>query len=119
MTLMDDGAHFYRCDLEVHTPRDINWNGHRPTTTEEREAYAREFISSCRDKGLQAVAITDHHDIEFYKYIKEAAAHELDGDGNLVPERDRIIVFPGMELTLGVPCQALIIFDADLPRPSQ
>ena len=25
------------------------------------------------------------------------------------------MVFPGMELTLGVPCQALLIFDADFP----
>jgi len=24
---MDKGAHFYRCDFQVHTPRDIQWNG--------------------------------------------------------------------------------------------
>lgn len=24
---MDKGAHFHRCDFQVHTPRDINWKG--------------------------------------------------------------------------------------------
>ena len=33
-----------------------------------------------------------------------------------IPPEQRLIVFPGMELTLGVPCQALLIFDADLPE---
>ena len=37
------------------------------------------------------------------------------GRREVMPERERLIVFPGMELTLAVPCQALIIFDADLP----
>ena len=27
----------------------------------------------------------------------------------------RLVVFPGMELTLGVPCQALLLFDAEFP----
>ena len=24
---MDKGAHFYNCDFQVHTPRDLNWTG--------------------------------------------------------------------------------------------
>jgi type III restriction enzyme len=31
------------------------------------------------------------------------------------PQKDLIIVFPGIELTLNVLCQALLLFDADLP----
>jgi hypothetical protein len=41
---MDQGAHFYRCDFQVHSPRDTNWNGHRPITDEERKAYSEQFI---------------------------------------------------------------------------
>lgn len=88
---VDSGAHFYRCDFQVHTPRDRQWQGDRPASEGDREAYAESFVAACREKGLHAVAITDHHDLAFFKYIKDAAA-------------ENPIVFPGMELTLGVPC---------------
>ena len=112
---MDNGAHFHRCDFQVHTPRDINWHGHRPVADDERSDYAREFIRACREKGLHAVAITDHHDTAFYRYIRNAAGDELGADGRPVDENDRIVVFPGMELTFGVGCQAILLFDADFP----
>lgn len=100
---MDQGAHFYRSDFQVHSPRDPQWTGTRPSTEEERMAYAQEFVAACRERGIDAVAITDHHDLTFFPYIKNAA------EGNP-------IVFPGMELTLSVPCQALLILDADFPE---
>lgn len=112
---MDKGAHFFRSDFQVHTPRDLNWEGVDATSEAERQAYAQEFIATCRAKGLQAVAITDHHDVAFFRYIKDAAQAETDDQGNPLPEDARIVVFPGMELTLGVPCQALLLFDADFP----
>ena len=112
---MDKGAHFYKCDLRVHTPRDRNWTGAEAVSEEERKSYAKEFIQACRDKGLDAVAITDHHDLAFYKYIKEAAETEVEANGELIPENERIIVFPGVELTLALPCQAILLLDADFP----
>jgi type III restriction enzyme len=112
---MDSGAHFFRCDFQVHTPRDLNWTGQVPTLDADRQALARQFIRHCRDKGVDAVAITDHHDTAFYAFFRDAAQSELDAQGNPVPERQRIVVFPGMELTLGVPCQALLLLDADFP----
>jgi chromosome segregation protein len=112
---MDKGARYFRCDFQVHSPRDNNWKGVQPTSTEGREAYAKRFISACRTKGLDAVAITDHHDLCYFPFIKAAAESETDSAGNPVPEHRRIVVFPGMELTLAVPCQALLIFDADIP----
>lgn len=112
---MDQGAHFLKCDFQVHTPRDINWTGQGAITEDERKEYAKEFIHACRGKGLDAVAITDHHDLVFFKFIKEAANTELDSANNPVPTEKKIVVFPGMELTLGVPCQAIIIFDAEFP----
>lgn len=112
---MDNGAHFRRCDFQVHTPRDLNWAGTRPATPEERRLFGQRFIRACRERGLDAVAITDHHDVAFFPYLKEAAENELDNAGNPVPPEQRIVVFPGMELTLGVPCQALLMLDADFP----
>jgi len=112
---MDKGAHFFRCDFQVHTPRDTRWTGGDAISDTERQEYAKEFIRACRSKSLNAVAITDHHDLTFFKYIKDAASAELNDNNNPISKENRIIVFPGMELTLGVPCQAIIIFDAEFP----
>lgn len=112
---IDRGAHFYRCDFQVHTPRDAQWKGSRPKTQGERTAYAKAFVAKCREIGLHAVAITDHHDLVFAPLIRAAAAAEVDRNGALFPETEQLVVYPGVELTLGVPCQALLLLDADLP----
>lgn len=114
--LTDNGGHFYRCDFQVHTPRDSQWIGKRPANHEERKVYAAEFVLACRTKGLHAVAITDHHDFAFFPYIYEAARAETTSTGESISEKDRLVVFPGLELTLSVPCQALLILDADFPH---
>lgn len=113
---MDRGAHFHRCDFQVHTPRDLRWSGPDAVTDEERLSYGRRLVAACRDKGLQAVAITDHHCMAFVPFIRRAAEEELDADGAPLDAHEKLIVFPGMELTLGVPCQAILIFDADFPN---
>lgn len=110
---MDLGAHFHCCDLQVHSPRDRNWKGDCPITDDERRAYSEEFVKACRTKGLRAVGITDHHDLAFYPYIRRAAVSEVDTVGNPLHEEDRLVVFPGLELTLALPCQALLIFDPE------
>ena len=112
---MDKGAHFYCCDFQVHTPRDKQWSGDVPQTEVERETFAERFVQDCRSKGLRAVAITDHHDLAYFEYIKSAAATELDEEGNPVSQDQQLIVFPGMEVTLSLPCQTLLILDADFP----
>ena len=113
---MDRGAHFYCTDFQVHTPRDRNWDGTGAVTEEERQEYAVEFIVACRQRGLDAVAITDHHDLAFVQYIRDAAKVERDTEGNILPLEKQIVVYPGMELTLGIPCQAILILDADFPE---
>lgn len=113
---MDKGAHFYRCDFQVHTPRDRQWNGNRAVADGERKAYAEELVLACRNKGLSGIAITDHHDFTFFKYVKEAADSEVDPNNNPIPDEYHLIVFPGMELTLSSPpCQAILILDSDFP----
>lgn len=113
---MDKGAHFFKCDFQVHTPRDINWNGSAAITAEERKAYAESLVSACREKGINAIAITDHHDFVFFPYIKEAALTELNDNGDVYSPEEQLIVFPGLELTLASPpCQALLILDSAFP----
>lgn len=111
---LDRGAHFHRSDFQVHTPRDAKWKGARPETQEERKAYAVSFVAKCRELGLHSVAITDHHDLVYAPLIRASAKAETDPDGQPLPADQRLVVFPGVELTLGVPCQALLLLDADI-----
>ncbi len=114
---MDNGNHYKKCDLQVHSPRDLNWEGEDKVTDDERKEYSKQFIKECRDAGLSAVAISDHHDMVFFEYIKAAAIKERDAIGNPISDNDRIVIFPGIELTLSTPpCQGLVIFDADFPE---
>jgi chromosome segregation protein len=112
---MDKGAHFYRCDFQVHTPSDRSWSGPRPTSDDDRRAFAMSLIGECRRQSLNAIAITDHHDLCFFPYIRQAAECETDDEGRELQPHTRITVFPALELTLGIPCQAILILDATFP----
>lgn len=113
---MDKGARFHRCDFQVHSPRDPKWKGRRPADESGRAAWADALVAACRTKGLNAIAITDHHDVTMVKYAQEAAKREKGKDGEVLTPDRQLVVFPGMEVTLsGVPCQCLVLFDADLP----
>ena len=113
---MDNGAHYFRCDLQVHSPRDLRWTGKECVSPDERRAYAEALVQACREKKVQGIAITDHHDMAFAEFVRRAAQEEVDDAGKAILPANRLVVFPGMELTLGVPCQALLLFDADFPE---
>lgn len=127
---MNKGAKFYKCDFQVHSPRDIAWTGERfGVTTEElasltdddkdeivkdREQFCKKYLSQMQSAGLNAIAMTDHHDVVFVKHLRKVAniendIHDLMGDYD-----KKITVFPGIELSLSNPAsQAIIIFDSD------
>jgi len=111
--MMDKGAHYHRCDFQVHSPRDLQWTGADCVTEADRMAYAAKLVEACREKGLNAIAITDHHDMAFIPFVKRAALAETDASGGPLPAEQRLVVFPGIELTLAVPCQAILILDSD------
>lgn len=116
------GAEYRKTDLQIHSPRDANWDGPRPedglhkgASDEDRqrvrEAYCKAFIEQCIAKGLEAVSITDHHEgVYVYEALKVLAGLRA-ADPSL-----RFWLFPGMELTCRDSCQALIIFDESLPQ---
>ncbi len=132
MLIMDKGAHFFNCDFQVHTPRDLNWTGEKygvtpdeivsltdeqkDKITQERYRFANEYLAKARENGLNAIAITDHHDVTYAKIIRKVV-QEKNREFIESSQYDKCItVFPGMELTLSNPaCQCLIIFDADFP----
>lgn len=118
------GAEFRKADLQVHSPRDAGWDGPRPedalpatpTPTAQqvqnaREVYCQCFIEKCISEGIRAVAITDHHE-GIYAYIALQTMAKME---QAVGPID-LWIFPGMEITCRDSCQALILFDADLPQ---
>ncbi len=127
---MDKGAHFYRCDFQVHSPRDIAYTGNKyglspeeienitpeqkEKITLEREQFSKEYLQKIRDAGLNAIAMTDHHDVVFVKQLRKVA--ELQNqEFKSNSEFEKIItVFPGIEMSLANPVsQCIIIFDSD------
>ena len=129
---MDKGAHFYKCDFQVHSPRDINWTGATYGVTADqlasltdvqkneiinsRKQFAKEYLERVREKGLNAIAITDHHDVVFAKVIRQVAQEENAVFAQQNQIAKCVTVFPGIELTLDSPnCQSIILFDSDFP----
>ena len=118
---MDKGAHFYKTDFQIHSPRDTRWVGDgitiwpkgKPVSHEERLAFARRFIAKCRELGIQAVGITDHHDVCFIEYFQLAAQEDRTSNPVPDPSLQNPIVFPGIEINIQRLCQAIILLDAD------
>lgn len=116
------GADYRKTDIQVHSPRDANWHGARPedalpehATPNDvklaRDQFCRRFIAKCVERGLAAISITDHHE---GVYVYEAI--RVLGEMSETDSELDLWIFPGMELTCKDSCQALIIFDADLPQ---
>jgi chromosome segregation protein len=51
---MDKGAHFYRCDFQVHSPRDRNWTGKKfGVNQEDLESLTPEQKQQIIDDRIQ------------------------------------------------------------------
>jgi chromosome segregation protein len=81
MLVIDKGAHYHRCDFQVHSPRDRQWTGADCVTDDGRMAYGTRLVEACRERGVNAIAITDHHDMTFIPFVKRAALAETDAKG--------------------------------------
>jgi len=103
------GATWKKCDFQIHTPRDPQWDGQRfaggrADLEAAREAWADIFVTECIQRGLGAIAVTDHHDFCFVPYVQRAA-QRVNG------ESQSLWVFPGTEVTCNDAAQCLVLFD--------
>lgn len=104
------GATWRKTDLQIHTPRDAGWTGSRhlpggtPESEVEREGWADTFVQVCVERGLNAIAITDHHDLVMIPYVERAIARSPIA-------KNLLWMFPGMEITCNDAVQCLILFD--------
>ncbi|MEZ5946906.1 MAG: AAA family ATPase [Hyphomonas sp.] len=119
-------AYWRKCDFQVHSCRDPNWTGDRPLGVGEvdsntdtvatkadvdvrRAEWADTLVENCVKKGLEAFALTDHHETVMVPYVRAAIERRKASD----PQFD-LWFFPGMELTASGGCQCLILFDTDI-----
>ncbi len=90
------GLRYQKLDLHIHTPASKDFKNKKITS--------KEIIQAALDKGLKAIAITDHHSGEAIDDVKAAAKGQ------------DIVVFPGVEIPViggetGV--HVVAIFDTD------
>ena len=108
------GAVWRKTDFQAHTPRDAGWRGSPPLAGGDaakeasRDKWADDFVAACLKRDLFAVAITDHHDIVFFPYVERAIARSADA-------KDKLWLFPGMEITCNDSVQCLMLFDQGTP----
>lgn len=110
---MHPGATWRKSDFEIHSPRDRGWIGepYLPggdlQAEDARAQWADQFVSACVEKGLLAIAITDHHDYTFVEYVQDAI-------NRLDDEKIRPWLFPAIEVTCDDSSQCLVIFDVGI-----
>jgi chromosome segregation protein len=121
---MPSFSSFRKCDLQIHSCRDPNWQGARALGINEstqgsaatiadvelaREQWAKRLVDACVAGDLKVIALTDHHEMVMVKY----AIAEVKRRVSIGSDPD-VWIFPGMELTLQGGCQCIILFDCDL-----
>lgn len=85
-----NGARFYWADLHVHTP---SWHdfklpaGARTNDEDWKKNFAKKYIEKANSKRVTIIGITEHNDVSWVDYIREAA------------EGTDIKIFPGFEIT--------------------
>lgn len=71
--LPDRGARYFRADLQVHTPVDRRWPGPAPGDPDARSQVALDYLRAAKDRGIELVGITEHHDVSWIDSLRHAA----------------------------------------------
>lgn len=103
---------WYKCDLQVATPawqmkrpKGSNYNFDKP---DDRRAFADLYMDHLKRRGIDVIAIADHHTASWLGEMKDAGA------------RAGITVFPGVEVTTGTGSDgAHLILIGDLSKTEQ
>lgn len=92
-------AQFWCCDLQTHSPLEPEFRpGVDRVDKAALEAAAERYVEGAVQKGLDAVAITDHNSVGFVEALRKAAAGKL-------------VVFPGVEISASDGYHLLAIFE--------
>ncbi|MEA2238446.1 MAG: hypothetical protein QOC81_3170 [Thermoanaerobaculia bacterium] len=101
------GARFVRADLQIHTPIDKRFKlpaGISVDTEDGKKHVGKLYVEAAQEKGLTVLGITEHNDLTFFPYIRDAAVGT------------DVIVFPGVEFSVPPGLHIIALFEptADL-----
>lgn len=92
-------AQFWCCDLQCHSPFEPEF---KPGVSRDNKAEvadaAKRYVDTAVERGLDAIAITDHNSIAFIKDLTAAAT-------------GRLVIFPGIEISAADGYHQLVIFE--------
>ena len=91
------GSRWWRVDLHAHSPKSYDFKGQ----LEDNADAMRRWLEAVRDRGIEAVAVTDHNTAEGIGPI-QSAAMEVD---------EAPFVFPGVELASADGRHLLLLMD--------
>jgi hypothetical protein len=99
----ESGARFWRCDLQVHSPLEPEFKPGVSAADSKAIALAAErWVAAAIDAGLEVVALTDHNAVHFMSAAQKASL-------------DKLIVFPGVEVSSSDGYHVLCLFERDTP----
>jgi PHP family Zn ribbon phosphoesterase len=99
----DRGARYFRADLQVHTPVDKRWTGSEPREPDARAELALAYLKAAKDRGIELVGITEHHDVSWIDELRHAAS------------RLKLELLPGFEVESQEGIHVLCLFDRKTP----
>jgi predicted ATPase len=92
-------AQFWRCDLQCHSPLEPEF---KPGVSRDDKAAvtgaAKRYVDAAVERGLDAIAVTDHNSVAFLKELVAAAT-------------GRLVIFPGIEVSAADGYHLLVIFE--------
>jgi len=96
------GARFVRADLQIHTPIDKRFKlpaGVNAQMEADRHTIGRLYVEAAQRQGLSVLGITEHNDLTYYPYIRDAAVGT------------DVVVFPGVEFTVPPGLHVIALFE--------
>ena len=99
----------FRCDFHLHSPRDRRYKGwpDEKMTLTGLYDWSRCILSECRNRQINVIGVTDHHDLLSAFITLEVSKTEGFQD---------IWVFPGLEITTEQGIQAILLLNPDLAK---
>ena len=95
-----NGARFYRCALQIN-PFAYHGRHSKQTTFQTEGEYNAAIVAACKEKEIEAIAVTDHYRVaDSWKLIHEARANG-------------IVVFGGFEASSKDGVHFLCLYDSD------
>src|ERR1700674_57048 len=101
-SILPTGAAFLRADLQIHTPLDNRFklpSGFSTDTEAERRRIGGAYIEAATKAGVDILGITEHNDLTYFPYIRDAATGSA------------VTVVPGVEFTLSPNWHVIAIFE--------